>query len=44
LVTLSGLFFTPIFYMAARNLAEGKNEGKLTATTSAAIRSRTARP
>jgi hydrophobe/amphiphile efflux-1 (HAE1) family protein len=29
-VTLFGLIFTPIFYMVVRNLAEGKNEGKLT--------------
>jgi multidrug efflux pump subunit AcrB len=35
-VTLFGLIFTPIFYMAVRNLAEGKNEGKPTQTTAAA--------
>jgi hydrophobe/amphiphile efflux-1 (HAE1) family protein len=35
-VTLFGLIFTPIFYMVVRNLAEGKNEGKLTGTTAAA--------
>jgi hypothetical protein len=31
-----GLIFTPIFYMVVRNLAEGKNEGKLTGMTAAA--------
>jgi hydrophobe/amphiphile efflux-1 (HAE1) family protein len=35
-VTLFGLIFTPIFYMVVRNLAEGKNEGKLTQTMAAA--------
>jgi hydrophobe/amphiphile efflux-1 (HAE1) family protein len=35
-VTLFGLIFTPIFYMVVRNLAEGKNEGKLTQALAAA--------
>jgi hydrophobe/amphiphile efflux-1 (HAE1) family protein len=35
-VTLFGLIFTPIFYMVVRNLAEGKNEGKLAQTMAAA--------
>jgi hypothetical protein len=35
-VTLFGLIFTPIFYMVVRNLAEGKNEGKVTQTMAAA--------
>jgi multidrug efflux pump subunit AcrB len=35
-VTLFGLLFTPIFYMVVRNLAEGKNEGKLLQTMAAA--------
>jgi multidrug efflux pump subunit AcrB len=35
-VTLFGLIFTPIFYMVVRNLAEGKNEGKSSPTTTAA--------
>jgi hydrophobe/amphiphile efflux-1 (HAE1) family protein len=35
-VTLFGLIFTPIFYMVVRNLAEGKNEGRLIQTTAAA--------
>ncbi|MFC7397276.1 efflux RND transporter permease subunit [Chelatococcus sp. GCM10030263] len=34
-VTLFGLIFTPIFYVVVRNLAEGKNEGKLTQMTAA---------
>jgi len=42
-VMLFGLFFTPIFYVVVRNLAEGK-QGKLTATISAAIRRCMARP
>jgi hydrophobe/amphiphile efflux-1 (HAE1) family protein len=36
-VTLFGLIFTPVFYMVVRNLAEGKNEGKLAQTTAAAV-------
>ena len=35
-VTLFGLIFTPIFYMAVRNLAEGKKEGRPIQTTAAA--------
>ncbi|WP_342640275.1 efflux RND transporter permease subunit [Rhodoligotrophos ferricapiens] len=35
-VTLFGLIFTPIFYMVVRNLAEGKNEGKLAQMTAVA--------
>jgi multidrug efflux pump subunit AcrB len=35
-VTLFGLIFTPIFYVVVRNLAEGKNESKLTQTMAAA--------
>ena len=35
-VTLFGLIFTPIFYVVVRNLAEGKNEGKLTQALAAA--------
>jgi hypothetical protein len=32
------LVFTPIFYVAVRNLAEGKNEGKPTQTTAPSAR------
>jgi len=35
-VTLFGLIFTPIFYTVVRNLAEGKNEGKLAQMTAVA--------
>jgi hydrophobe/amphiphile efflux-1 (HAE1) family protein len=36
-VTLFGLIFTPVFYMAVRNLAEGKNNRKLTQMTATAM-------
>ncbi|MBR1170129.1 efflux RND transporter permease subunit [Bradyrhizobium liaoningense] len=35
-VTMFGLIFTPIFYMMVRNLAEGKNDGKLIKNIAAA--------